>query len=298
MESLMRNMNTPEILTFIKNSQKLRAILRRIFLISVPAILLAWLNFYVITHRNDAVFDARALPGKPLAAYEDVYPVRVDANGALTLDKDRFNKAVNLLSNKESPRAISDLLYLGSSNHVLLWLDAVTKKKYTELSEQAKFANLKDANRHRDDVLQPYKDIVNGVGQTFAGTAIEIVLHDTRDPLHSIIAVQNSITGRRVGDANTNFGVQLIKNYSTPEANANPFISYELRTKDGRRVKSSTIPIFHPTYGLVAFICLNIDLSKIDKKSSETFDRFVEGLVRVTPNEAIDEMIETAKIRK
>ncbi len=281
----------------IFSSEKLRRATKRIFIISVPAILVAVVTFYVFNQQTAQV-NSKGLPGRPLASYEDIYPVRADANNALFLDKERFVKAVHALTNRASPRAIADLIYLGNANHVQLWLDVETRRLYEDLSTQPSFSILADVNRQRDQLLQPYKDIVNGIGATFAGTPIEIVLHDTRDPMHSIVAVQNTITGRKIGDTNTNFGVQLIKSYSATNSTANPFVSYELHTKDGRRVKSSTVPIFNSVYGLIGFICINIDLSKIDAKNKDAFDKFIENFRMVTPNDVIDEMIENAKVKK
>lgn len=90
---------------------------------------------------------------------------------------------------------------------------------------------------------------MNGVGQTLAGTPVEIVLHDTRK-LHCVrLWPQNPISGRRLGDTNTNFAIQLIvgKNYSYGEGSQGrgaSFVSYDLTLKDGRAVKSNYDPDF------------------------------------------------------
>lgn len=280
-------------------SEKLQKFFKRVGVMLIPSLLIAGLSIYAMTFKGSTLADPKVLPGKPLAAYEALYPIQADTTtGALYLDRDRFIKAVNELSDNSSPRAVADLLYLGNANHVQLWLDAITKKKYEHLADLPDYAMLADVDRQRDQLLQSYKDIVNGIGMTFAGTPMEIVLHDTRNPMQSIVAVQNTITGRRIGGANTNFGVQLIKNYSTVNTSGNSFISYELMAKDGRKIKSSTIPIFHPIYGLVAFICINVDLSKVNTKNAEMVDRFIENFKLITPNDAIEEMIENSKIKK
>lgn len=64
------------------------------------------------------------------------------------------------------------------------------------LTQQPDYAALAEVDREKDRIFQSYADIVNGIGQTFAGTPVEIVLHDTRNPLRSIVAVQNPISGR------------------------------------------------------------------------------------------------------
>lgn len=281
----------------IFSSEKLHRATMRIFIISIPAILVAVVTLYIFNQRV-AQDVPKVLPGRPLASYEEIYPIQADTNNVLFIDRDRFTMAVHKLADKGSPRAIADLIYLGNANHVQLWLDAETRQIYEDLSTQPAFANLADVNKQRDQLLQPYKDIVNGIGLTFSGTPFEIVLHDTRDPMHSVVAVQNTITGRRLGDTNTNFGVQLIKSYSATNSTVNPFVSYQLRTKDGRPVKSSTVPIFSPVYGLIGFICINIDLSKVDPKNKDEFDNFIENFRLMTHNDAINEMIENAKVKK
>jgi hypothetical protein len=240
---------------------------KRLATVFVPALLIAAISIYVLGYRAPANPDPKVLPGRALAAYDDLYPIRADEAGALYLDRERFTKAVDYLTEHPSPRAIADLIYLGNSNNVTLMLDGATKAKYLLLSQQPDYAALGEVDREKDRIFQSYRDIVNGMGQTFAGTPIEIVLHDTRNPLRSIIAVQNPISGRRLGDTNTNFGIQLIRNYSYGEGQGQgrggSFISYDLALKDGRAVKSTTIPIFHDVYGLIGFICINIDISKL-----------------------------------
>lgn len=264
--------------------------------ILVPAMLIAALSIYVFSYRPAPAEEPRMLPGKPLAAFEDVYPIRANENGGLYLDKERFAQAIDFLTENPSPRAIADLVYLGNANHVTLLLGEAARKKFSALSGKPDYAAVAEADAQKDRLLQTYKDIVNGIGQTFAGTPIEIVLHDTRNPLVSIVALQNPISGRRIGDPNTNFGIQLIKNYSQSErGTGQAFVSYGLTLKDGRRVKSTTVPLYNSTYGLIGFICINIDISKLDGKDQVAIEHFVEAFRQVTENEAIVEMIQNSK---
>ena len=276
--------------------------LKRLISVLVPGLLITAISIYVMGFRAPPPVDHKVLPGKALATYEELYPIMVDENGSLYLDRDLFVKAVNYLSEHPSPRAIADLIYLGNSNNVTLLLDSTTKTKYLALTSQPDYAVLSEVDREKDRIFQSYADIVNGIGQTFAGTPIEIVLHDTRNPLRSIIAIQNPISGRRLGDTNTNFGIQLIKNYSYSEGQSNgrsaSFVSYDLTLKDGRPIKSTTIPIFHDVYGLIGFICMNIDISKMDKKNTEYVDHFVDSFKATIANDAINEMIQNTKHKK
>ena len=270
---------------------------QRLASVLVPGVLIAGISFYVLGFRAPAFSEHKVLPGKALVAYDELYPIRADDVGALYLDKELFVQAVNFLSANPSPRAIADLIYLGNSNNVTLLLDAATKAKYLALTRRSDYAPLAHVDREKDRLLQSYVDIVNGIGQTFAGTPIEIVLHDTRNPLRSVVVVQNPISGRRLGDTNTNFGIQLIKNYSHGEGNGRgaSFVNYALTLKDGRQVKSTTIPIFHETYGLIGFVCINIDISKLDNKNAAYVDHFVDHLKATVANDTVSELIQNSK---
>lgn len=270
---------------------------KRLLTTLVPGILIVALTIYVMGFRGENTEAPKVLPGKALAAFDEFYPIQVNEAGALYLDKDRFVAAVDYFTDSPSPHAISDLVYLGNLNNVTLMLPDAAKAKYIKLAEQPDYAALGEVNRQKDRVFQAYKDIVNGIGQTFAGTPIEIVLHDTRNPLKSVVAIQNPISGRRLGDTNTNFGLQLIKNYSQHEGHGqgSAFVSYGLSLKDGRKIKSTTVPLFHETYGLIGFICLNIDISKMDGHDPASVEHFIESFKAISENEQIAEMIQNTK---
>jgi predicted transcriptional regulator YheO len=278
----------------------LRKPFTRIVSTVVPAILIAGVSVYAIAHKPDVKQHPPGfLPGTPLASYPDLYPVKSDDQGQLYLDKARFVKAVDYFEHNPSPKAVSDLIYLGQSNNVSLTLNDQEKGAYKGLMASPAYADLPQVDQQRDRVFQVYRDIVNGIGQTFSGTGVEIVLHDTRNPLHSVVAIQNPISGRRLGDSTTNFGLELIKTYSVVDRQGSSYVSYPLTLKDGRQIKSSTIPLFDETYGLVGFICMNIDISKLDAKDHpEEIASFIESFKMVTSNDKIAELIENSKRKK
>ena len=275
--------------------------LSRLFRVATPALLIVVVCLYVFSFRPENSPELKFFPGSALANHDDLYPVRTDVNGYLYLDREVFVNAVNYFTNNPSPRAIADLIYMGNSNNVTLLLDSTTKFKYKLLSKKSDYKFAEKINQEKDNLLQPYVDIVNGIGQTFSGTPIEIVLYDTRNPLRSILALQNPISGRRIGDTNTNFGIQLIKNFSAIEGKGEgmlkeaSFVSYPHVLKDGRKIKSTTVPIFHPPYGLIGFICLNIDISKMTRIHAGEVDIFIDNFKSVTTNHAITEMIKNSK---
>lgn len=205
-----------------------------------------------------------------------------------------FMHAVNYFLENRDPRATSDLLYLGQSNNINLILNDTEKQQYSKLHDFFDYSELELINDHRNNLFNVYRDIVNGIGLTFAGTGVEIVLHDTRNPLKSIVAIQNPISGRRLGDSNTNFGLSLIKDYSIIRQPGSSYINYELTLKDGRKVKSSTIPLYSTRYGLIGFICLNIDISKLLTDDTQLIDSFIENFTSTMSNQKINELIENS----
>lgn len=271
-----------------------KSLIKRTFLVVVPAVVVVLASLHLLLNKVEPVVAGKPLLGEPLAAYDNLYPIKVDKQGHLSLDKDKFMDGVRFFIANKNPKASSDLVYLGQSNDVAMLLDQKEKNEYANLL--AMYGSNQDQDKQREQVFQVYKNIVNGIGQTFAGTDIEIVLHDTRNPLRSVVALQNPISGRRLGDTTTNFGIELIKNYSTINRQGSNHVSYAMTLKDGRHIKSTTIPLFDSTFGLIGFICLNIDLSKLDiEKNREAVSSFLESFKATNEDASIAEIIENSK---
>jgi predicted transcriptional regulator YheO len=250
---------------------------------------------YYFNNKPQFISATKTLTGKPLAAYDDIYPIVVDGSGILHLDKDRFVNAVAYLNEQPSQQAIADLIYLGQQNNITLELSSEQKAAYQKVASKLSTDDIARITEQRDNLFRTYRDIVNGIGQTFAGTGIEIVLHDTRNPIKSIVAIQNTIFGRQLGGPNTNFGVQLIKDYSAVNLRGSSYISYPLAAKDGRAVKSSTVPLFDERYGLIGFICINIDISKVRSADRAAVNSFIQALIRTEEQPHISEMVDNSK---
>ena len=261
----------------------------------VPAVIIVGLTLFIFFSQSEEAPSIQgSLPGEPLSVFEDLYPVRLDAAGNVTLDLDKFSKALVEVEKKQSPRAAADLIYFGQANNISLMLSDKDKASYGNFIRNHLYAE-SNAQRFQDQHFQPYRDIVNGIGQTFAGTGIEVVLHDMRNPLKAIIAIQNPISGRRVGDPTTNFGLRMIKNYSLVDHGQSSLVSYGLKLKDGRDVKSTTIPIYDRVYGMIGAICINIDITNLDpNKNPAEVAAFINLFKAIDPNEKIAEIIDSS----
>jgi predicted transcriptional regulator YheO len=261
----------------------------------VPALIAACLIYLIFSIPKNKT-EISALPGSPLASYPQLYPILPHQNGNLILDASIFMNAARYLLENENPKAAADLLYLGQSNNINLLLSNDEKRTYARLHQHYDYSEFELINEYRNNLFHVYRDIVNGIGQTFSGTGIEIVLHDVRNPLKSIVAIQNPISGRRLDDPNTNFGLELIKDYSIIPHPGVSYVSYELSLNDGRRIKSTTIPLYSKRYGLIGFICLNIDISKLSTEHPNHLDSFLSHFTAISDNHKIHELIEISKV--
>lgn len=265
------------------------------FLFGVVPAIIASCFVYLIFSIPETTAEIVALPGKPLAAYPDLYPIVQDQNGNIALDTSIFMQATDYLLDNENPKAAADLLYLGQSNNIHLLLNSDQKRRYALLHNHYDYSEFELINEYRNDLFREYRDIVNGIGQTFSGTGVEIVLHDVRNPLKSIVTIQNPISLRRINDPNTNFGLELIKDYSIIPRPGTSYVSYELTLKDGRKVKSTTIPLYNKRYGLVGFICMNIDISRLSMENTAYLKTFLENFTSVSSNHKINELFENTR---
>ncbi|MDH6514487.1 putative transcriptional regulator YheO [Streptomyces sp. SAI-135] len=98
--------------------------------------------------------------------------------------------------------------------------------------------------------------IAVALGRMFPGLC-EVVLHDLRDPRHAIRAIENNLSGRRVGDSATELGLARIADPDYPSIIQN----YPNRFPDGRPAKSTSIGIKNQAGEYVAALCLNLDVS-------------------------------------
>src|SRR5207244_5280583 len=104
------------------------------------------------------------------------------------------------------------------------------------------------------EYVEKYSRIVRLTGKSFPNSGIEILLHNLADPSHSLIVLENNVTGRHLRDGTTNLLIDLKKRQLLHEDKLN----YELNI-GARRFKCTTIPILRKDFGIVGAICINID---------------------------------------
>ena len=91
------------------------------------------------------------------------------------------------------------------------------------------------------------------------GKQCEIVLHDlTGDYSHTIVDIRNGhITGRKVGDPGSNFGLEVMRG---TVKNGDRY-NYITRTVNGRILRSSSTYLYDDDHNLIGALCINTDVT-------------------------------------
>lgn len=120
------------------------------------------------------------------------------------------------------------------------------------------------SKNHEDHLIHEAKKITQALGRMFAPFC-EVVLHDLRTPKNSILVIENSFSGRKVGDSTTNIGLERTINSDFPEVLQN----YQNILPNGKTVKSTSIGIKNQQGRYIASICLNFDISSFKDIASQ-----------------------------
>jgi predicted transcriptional regulator YheO len=113
-----------------------------------------------------------------------------------------------------------------------------------------------DSSPSIEEYIQLLRPIMRGICQTF-GRNCEVVLHDFRDPEHSIVEIEGNVTNRKPSGSVTQIGLAVIA-----EGNAaQDRINYVTRTPTGRVLKSSTIVLRDSENRVFGALCINFDVT-------------------------------------
>src|SRR5256714_1136563 len=188
--------------------------------------------------------------GRNLEDY-DFYPFTINRENFPEFNLKDFRLGTHYFLKNNDYTAARQLIFIGEQNNVREKLEPTEQKEYARLFEKY------DGKRIVDDTneyLENYVRIVRLIGKSFPNTGIEILLHNLADPSHSLIALENNVTGRHLRDGTTNLLIDLKKRQMANEEKLN----YELNI-GSRKFKCTTIPIVRKGFGVVGAICINID---------------------------------------
>jgi predicted transcriptional regulator YheO len=245
-------------------------------------------------HKPDGTW-ARKIPRLRLFQYPGFYPIDLGTDNVPKLNRETFVNAIDLLLNREDDRlAATDLVYLRQDN-----LDRSTDRpedpdivRPPHIAAYDKLVRkydlewfVRNFQLEKQRVFDNYIRLVNDIGQTLKDVYFEILLHDVRNPIRSIIAAQNSekISGRKLGDPSTRFVVNYVRNQGRDLIAAmarGSKVAYRKQFLRTKWVKATTTPINDDVYGLVGFLCMNIDIEAIDQLDDSGRTLFFEAYTR------------------
>lgn len=129
--------------------------------------------------------------------------------------------------------------------------------------------------------LKSYIPIADLIAKTF-GKKCEVIIHDLSIPQNSVVyAVNNSVTGRRVGQSFDHLIKQVLlsKNFEGDTA-----ANYLTITEEGKEIKSSTALIRNSQNIVIGALCINYDL-EVMKDIKTYLDEFLKIEQQVVKNE-------------
>jgi len=210
--------------------------------------------------------------GRNLDEY-DFYPFTVSRENFGEFSLKDFRLGMHYFLKNEDHTAARQLIFIGEQNNVRTQLEPTEQKVYAQLFDKY------DGKKVADDThefLENYERIVRLIGKSFPNTGIEILLHNLADPAHSLVALENNVTGRRLRDGTTNLLIDLKRRENEDKLN------YELKI-GSRKFKCTTIPIKRKEFGIVGAICINVDVNYLTDevlKSQERLGTFFQNLCR------------------
>src|SRR5205085_9557149 len=195
--------------------------------------------------------------GRNLEDY-DFYPFTINRENFPEFHLKDFRLGMHYFLRNNDPTAARQLIFIGEQNNVRAQLEPTEQKVYARLFDKYEGKKIADDT---GEYLENFSRIVRLLGKSFPNLGIEILLHDLSNPSHSLIVLENSVTGRNLRDGTTNLVIDLKKRQILHEEKLN----YELNI-GARRFKCTTIPIIRKEYGVVGAICINVDANYLTEE--------------------------------
>jgi predicted transcriptional regulator YheO len=213
--------------------------------------------------------------GRNLEEY-DFYPYTINRDNVPEFDLKDFRLGMHYFLKNNDYTAARQLIFIGEQNNVRAQLEPAEQKVYANLFDKYEGRKIADDTT---EYLENYVRIVRLIGKSFPNTGIEILLHNLADPSHSLIALENDVTGRQLRDGTTSLLIDLKKRQMQQEDKLN----YELNI-GARKFKCTTIPILRKEFGVVGAICINIDVNYLTDevmKNQERIETWFKNFCRI-----------------
>ncbi|MFN2623779.1 MAG: PAS domain-containing protein [Chthoniobacterales bacterium] len=202
--------------------------------------------------------------GRRLEEY-DFYPYTINRDNFPEFSLRDFRLGVHYFLRNHDPTAARQLIFIGEQNNVRGQLEPAEQKVYARLFEKYEGKKIADDT---SEYLENFARLVRLIGKSFPNLGIEVLLHDLSNPSHSLVVLENNVTGRNLRDGTTNLVIDLKKRQLLQEDKLN----YELNI-GARKFKCTTIPIIRKEYGVVGAICINVDANYLTEEVLSNADK-------------------------
>ncbi len=213
--------------------------------------------------------------GRNLEEY-DFYPYTINRDKVPEFNLKDFRLGMHYFLTNNDYTAARQLIFIGEQNNVRTQLEPAEQKVYARLFDKYEGRKIADDTT---EYLENYVRIVRLIGKSFPNTGIEILLHNLADPSHSLVALENDVTGRQLRDGTTSLLIDLKKRQMQQEDKLN----YELNI-GARKFKCTTIPIVRKEFGVVGAICINVDVNYLTDevmKNQERIETWFKNFCRI-----------------
>src|SRR2546426_6355607 len=155
--------------------------------------------------------------GRNLDEY-DFYPFTVSRENFGEFSLKDFRLGMHYFLKNNDYTAARQLIFIGEQNNVRGQLEPAEQKVYAQLFDRYDGKKIADDT---NEFLENYVRIVRLIGKSFPNTGIEILLHNLADPAHSLIVLENNVTGRHLRDVTTSLLINLKKrqHLNAPKSN-------------------------------------------------------------------------------
>jgi predicted transcriptional regulator YheO len=107
--------------------------------------------------------------------------------------------------------------------------------------------------------LAQVEQIADGIIQTFGEAFCEVLIHDFRQPEHSIVWIRGQLTRRHLGGAMSEVGLEMMAQGDEAQAK----INYVIQTDDGRFLKASMLPLRNADGHVFGALCIKVDITHL-----------------------------------
>src|SRR6266436_9474736 len=132
--------------------------------------------------------------GRNLEEY-DFYPYSINRDNVPEFNPKDFRLGMHYFLKNNDYTAARQLIFIGEQNNVRAQLEPTEQKVYAKLFDKYDGKKIADDT---NEFLENYVQIVRLIGKSFPNTGIEILLHNLADPAHSLITLENNVTGRHL----------------------------------------------------------------------------------------------------